>query len=94
MMSAQPSSHIVEPADCDGVDALVGRCYASRFSCEKWLLDRLAALGAGDEDREEDDAAEGEDPRRISMPNSPNVAWRAACRPAVPPNYPLPGIIG
>ena len=60
--------HIVEHADCDGVDAHGRPVLRFEFACEAWLLDKLAALGAGDEDLEEDDpaeddSAEDDDPR-------------------------------
>lgn len=55
--------HIVEHADCDGIDALGRPILRFEFACEQWLLDKLAALGAGDEDLEEDDPAEEDDPK-------------------------------
>ena len=55
--------HIVEHADCDGVDAYGRPVLRFEFACEAWLLDKLAALGSGDEDFEDDDPAEDDDPK-------------------------------
>lgn len=62
--------HIVEHADCEGFDAFGRPVLRFEFACEHWLLDKLAALGAGDEDLEEDDPAEEDDLRRTLMPSS------------------------
>jgi hypothetical protein len=55
--------HIVEHADCEGLDAFGRQVLRFEFACEEWLLDKLAALGAGNEDLEEDDPAEEDDPK-------------------------------
>ena len=60
--------HIVEHADCDGVDAYGRPVLRFEFACEAWLLDKLAALGAGDEDLEPDDHAEDDDPAEEDDP--------------------------
>jgi hypothetical protein len=61
--------HIVEHADCNGIDACGRPVLRFEFACEHWLLDKLAALGAGEEDLEPDDhlaedsPAEDDDPK-------------------------------
>ena len=55
--------HIVEHADCEGVDAFGRPVLRFEFACEAWLLDKLATLDAGDEDLEDDDPAEDDDPK-------------------------------
>lgn len=53
--------HIVEHADCEGTDAFGRPVLRFEFACEEWLLDKLAALGAGDTELEDDDPAEEDD---------------------------------
>lgn len=53
--------HIVEHADCEGVDAFGRPVLRFEFACEEWLLDKLAALDAGDEVLEDDDLAEDDE---------------------------------
>ena len=55
--------HIVEHADCDGIEAYGRPVLRFEFACEPWLLDKLAALGAGDEDLEDDDPAKDDEPK-------------------------------
>ena len=55
--------HIVEHADCDGVDAFGRPVLRFEFACEPWLLDKLATLGAGEEDLEDDNPPEDDDPK-------------------------------
>jgi len=50
--------HIVEHADVVGEDVRRRTVLRFELAAEPWLIDRLATLGAADEDREESDPAE------------------------------------
>ena len=45
--------HIVDDADIVGTDARGRPVMRFEFAAEPWLLDKLAAMGAGEEDLEE-----------------------------------------
>lgn len=60
--------HIVERADIVGQDRKGRAIMRFEFAAEPWLLDKLAELGAADENTEEDDPAEDDDPAEEDDP--------------------------
>ncbi len=50
--------HILDHADVAGVDVRGRPVLRFEVVCEPWLLDKLAAFGAAEEDLEDDDPAE------------------------------------
>ena len=54
--------HIVEHAEVVGQDHKGRAVMRFEFAAEPWLLDKLAVMGARDEDLEDDDPAEDDEP--------------------------------
>ena len=58
LIARAPLRHIVEHADIVGQDHKGRAIMRLEFAAEPWLLDKLAVMGARDEDLEDDDPGE------------------------------------